>query len=144
MSILNVPIQLNRNNGGPLSQLLDGEPFFDLSTNTLYIYSNVSKLTTVSISGNSKSTSSLRSSHSRQLFEVDNTTLNDFIYVGGLKMEKLGTGNTNFVLDAESRNVQISNVKIQNQRLTTLSSEMYGNDFPKSPKIGQLFFKLAQ
>ena len=52
MSILNVPIQLNRNNGGPLSQLLDGEPFFDLSTNTLYIYGSVSKLTTVNISGN--------------------------------------------------------------------------------------------
>lgn len=146
MSILNVPIQLNRYNGAASGELLDGEPFFDLSTNTLYIYSSISNSRHVSITGSSNSTNKLTSRHSRQLFDVDNTTPNDFIYVGGLKIEKFSTGNIDFLLDAEGRDVQISDVKIQNQRLTTLSSEMYGKDFPRTPKpkIGQLFFKLAQ
>ena len=143
MSILNVPIQLNRYNGAAYGELLDGEPFFDLSTNTLYIYSSISKLTSVSITGISKSTNSLTSRLGRQLFEVNNNTPNEFIYVGGLNIQRLSQHSNRFLLAAQDRDITIDSVKLQNQRLTTLSSEMYGKDFPGSPKNGQLFFKLA-
>lgn len=143
MSILNVPIQLNRYNGAVWGELLDGEPFFDLSTNTLYIYSSISKLTSVSITGNSKSTNSLTSRLGRQLFEVNNNTPNEFIYVGGLNIQRLSQNSNRFLLAAQDRDITIDSVKLQNQRSTTLSSEMYGKDFPGSPKKGQLFFKLA-
>ena len=144
MSILNVPIQLNRNNGAVSSKLLDGEPFFDSSTNTLYIYSDRSMSKDVNITGNSKSTSSLTSTQSKQLFNVNNTA-DDIMYVGGLNVKKLTNTNTNFLLDAESRDVKISGVKIQNQRLTTLThGEMYGTELPKTGEKGQLFFKIAQ
>lgn len=133
MAILNVPIQINRGNLSDLSlitSLKEGEPYFNTLDDTLYIKN--SNHIAVNISGSSYDTSILQ--HENGLFDFDITRNNATI--GGFNI----TSNTWTALNS---NVTIGNMKINNLRRTVLTTEMYGNNFPANPQVGQLFFKFA-
>lgn len=133
MSILNVPIQINRGNTSPLiSSLSIGEPYFDTQANTLYIKSNDSVIK-VNITGESNSTRTLVSNSGLFNFNIATSTCS----VGGFDI------STN-KWTASSSNVTVGNMKVDDLRTTILTSEMYGRSFPANPSNGQLFFKLAE
>ena len=133
MSILNVPIQINRGTTSPLIRSLSiGEPYFDTQANTLYIKSNDSVIK-VNISGESNSTRALISNSGLFNFIIDTSTCS----IGGFNI------STN-KWTASSSNVTVGNMKVNDLRTTILTSEMYGRNFPANPSNGQLFFKLAE
>ena len=67
MSILNVPVQINR--GTSVPKLKEGEPFFNLSNNYLYI--GGTKISDINISGQSART--LRIVNNNGLFDLSAT-----------------------------------------------------------------------
>ena len=128
MSILNVPIQLNR--GTSVPKLKEGEPFFNTSNNYLYI--GGTKVSDVNISGQSAKT--LRIVNNNGLFDLSATgsTAN----IGGFKVSS-GSWKSATMLT-------ISGIRPSNVGKTVLNAEMYGSKFPSNPVKGQLFFKLAE
>lgn len=139
LSTLNVPIQINRGNSAPnQNNLLEGEPYFDLSTQTLYISNGSSVNINVS---SSNSTSRLAQKSNTDIFSFNSE--NTYCYIGGLHVSV--DSNLNYELSSQSRrNVTLDGVYLSDQRVVTLrSGEMYGNSFPANPKVGQLFFKFA-
>lgn len=131
VSILNVPIQLNRGNVSPsINSLYEGEPYFNLSTNSLYIKSN-SKID-VNITGQSNSTATLKSKNNLFNFDINQNSC----LIGGFTISE-NSWNASITTN-------INNIRIGNLGTTILSSEMYGKTFPSNPSNGQLFFKLAE
>lgn len=125
MSILNVPVQINR--GTSVPPLKEGEPFFNLSNNYLYIGG-----TDVNISGQSAKT--LRIVNNKGLFDLSATE--PVANIGGFQVS---SGSW-----VSSTMLTISGIRPSNVGKTVLSTEMYGKTFPSSPVKGQLFFKLAE
>lgn len=128
MSILNVPIQLNR--GTSVPKLKEGEPFFNTSNNYLYI--GGTKVSDVNISGQSAKT--LRIVNNNGLFDLSAT--GSTATIGGFKVSS-GSWTSATMLT-------ISGIRPSNVGKTVLNTEMYGKTFPSNPVKGQLFFKLAE
>ena len=128
MSILNVPIQLNR--GTSVPKLKEGEPFFNTSNNYLYI--GGTKVSDVNISGQSAKT--LRIVNNNGLFDLSAT--GSTATIGGFKVSS-GSWTSVTMLT-------ISGIRPSNVGKTVLNAEMYGSKFPSNPVKGQLFFKLAE
>lgn len=128
MSILNVPIQLNR--GTSVPKLKEGEPFFNTSNNYLYI--GGTKVSDVNISGESAKTLSIKNSNG--LFDLSvSASIAD---IGGFKVS-----NGSWV---SLTMLTVSGIRPSNVGKTVLNTEMYGKTFPSNPVKGQLFFKLAE
>ena len=128
MSILNVPIQLNR--GTSVPKLKEGEPFFNTSNNYLYI--GGTKVSDVNISGESAKTLSIKNSNG--LFDLSASA--STADIGGFKV----SGDSWVSLTM----LNISGIRPSNVGKTVLNTEMYGKTFPSNPVKGQLFFKLAE
>ena len=128
MSILNVPIQLNR--GTSVPKLKEGEPFFNTSNNYLYI--GGTKVSDVNISGESAKTLSIKNSNGLFDLSVSASTAD----IGGFKVSS-GSWVSLTMLN-------ISGIRPSNVGKTVLNTEMYGKTFPSNPVKGQLFFKLAE
>ena len=128
MSILNVPIQLNR--GTSVPKLKEGEPFFNTSNNYLYI--GGTKVSDVNISGQSART--LRIVNNNGLFDLSAT--GSTATIGGFKVSS-GSWTSATMLT-------ISGIRPSNVGKTVLNAEMYGSKFPSIPVKGQLLFKLAE
>lgn len=128
MSILNVPVQINR--GTSVPKLKEGEPFFNTSNNYLYI--GGTKVSDVNISGESAKTLSIKNSNG--LFDLSASAYTADI--GGFKVSS-GSWVSLTMLN-------ISGIRPSNVGKTVLNTEMYGKTFPSNPVKGQLFFKLAE
>lgn len=156
MAILNVPIQLNRGTPTPFEvtnlPLSEGEPYFNLSNNTLYIKSSSS--IDINISGYSGQTRKLEFTNP-QLFTANAT--NSKLNVGGFSVHP-NTTNTQYIFSPGNSNnvITISDFKIDALRSiilrsysssTTLGPGVYGTksqmESIKNPHKGQLFFALA-
>lgn len=128
MSILNVPVQINR--GTSVPKLKEGEPFFNTSNNYLYI--GGTKVSDVNISGESAKTLSIKNSNGLFDLSVSASTAD----IGGFKVSS-GSWVSLTMLN-------ISGIRPSNVGKTVLNTEMYGKTFPSNPVKGQLFFKLAE
>lgn len=128
MSILNVPIQLNR--GTSVPKLKEGEPFFNTSNNYLYI--GGTKVSDVNISGESAKTLSIKNSNG--LFDLSASA--PTADIGGFKVSSDSWVSLTML--------NISGIRPSNVGKTVLNTEMYGKTFPSNPVKGQLFFKLAE
>lgn len=128
MSILNVPIQLNR--GTSVPKLKEGEPFFDTSNN--YLYVGGTKVSDVNITGESAKTLSIKNSNG--LFDLSASASS--ANIGGFKVS---SGSW-----VSSTMLTVSGIRPSNVGKTVLNAEMYGRTFPSNPVKGQLFFKLAE
>ena len=128
MSILNVPIQLNR--GTSVPKLKEGEPFFNTSNNYLYI--GGTKVSDVNISGQSAKT--LRIVNNNGLFDLSAT--GSTASIGGFQISSKSWTSPELIT--------ISGIRPSNVGKTVLNKEMYGKTFPSNPVKGQLFFKLAE
>lgn len=128
MSILNVPIQLNR--GTSVPKLKEGEPFFNTSNNYLYI--GGTKVSDVNISGESAKTLSIKNSNG--LFDLSASA--STADIGGFKVSSDSWVSLTML--------NISGIRPGNVGKTVLNTEMYGKTFPSNPVKGQLFFKLAE
>lgn len=128
MSILNVPVQLNR--GTSVPALKEGEPFFNLSDN--YLYVGGTKISDINISGQSAKT--LRIVNNNGLFDLSAT--GSTASIGGFQVSS-GSWESLTMLT-------VSGIRPSNVGKTVLSTEMYGKTFPSNPVKGQLFFKLAE
>ena len=128
MSILNVPVQINR--GTSVPALKEGEPFFNLSDN--YLYVGGTKISDVNISGQSAKT--LRIVNNNGLFDLSAT--GSTASIGGFQVSP---GSW-----ASSTMLTVSGIRPSNVGKTVLNTEMYGKTFPSNPVKGQLFFKLAE
>lgn len=156
MSILNVPIQLNRGTSTSFEvtnlPLSEGEPYFNLSNNTLYIKSSSS--IDINISGYSDQTRKLEFT-TPQLFTANATSSK--LNVGGFNVQP-NTTNTQYTFSPGNSNnvITISDFKINALRSiilrsysssTTLGPGVYGTksqmESIKNPQKGQLFFALA-
>lgn len=132
LSILNVPVQINRGSQVPTSSmLLEGEPFLNVTTGTLYIRSNSG--VDINISGQSYSTQSLQ--HTSGLFNFN---------INSSSCSIAGFDITSNNWRATSSSVTVRNMRVSELRTTVLTTEMYGRSFPANPTNGQLFFKLAE
>lgn len=128
MSILNVPIQLNR--GTSVPKLKEGEPFFNTSNNYLYI--GGTKVSDVNISGESAKTLSIKNSNGLFYLSASASTAD----IGGFKVSSDSWVSLTML--------NISGIRPSNVGKTVLNTEMYGKTFPSNPVKGQLFFKLAE
>ena len=128
MSILNVPIQLNR--GTSVPKLKEGEPFFNTSNN--YLYVGGTKISDVNITGESSKTLSIKNSNG--LFDL--SAASSSANIGGFKVS---SGSW-----VSSTMLTVSGIRPSNVGKTVLNTEMYGRTFPSNPVKGQLFFKLAE
>lgn len=146
MSVLNVPIQINR---GTFSlsvgnELAIGEPFFNLDSNTLYIKSSDSNLCTVNITGNSTSTSSMRNRVSNNLYDF--TEQFSYCTLGGYHITRTAlTANSEVFTYSPTTNASIiiNSPQVRTLGITTLSNSMYGRSLPSSGSNGQLFFLIS-
>ena len=116
MSILNVPVQINR--GTSVPKLKEGEPFFNLSHNYLYI--GGTKVSDINISGQSDRTLRIVNNNGIGVFQIssESWTSPELLTNSGIRPSNVGK--------------------------TVLNTEMYGKTFPSNPVKGQLFFKLAE
>ena len=131
MSVLNVPIQINRGESNPsLTNLSEGELYCNLSTSTLFMKASTS--VDVNITGQSNSSKNLISNQNLFDFNIDKSSFS----IGGFTV-------TNSLWDS-LYGVTLNKIKITNLGKTILTSEMYGKNFPSNPSHGQLFFKLAE
>ena len=128
MSILNVPVQINR--GTSVPHLNEGEPFFDLSDN--YLYVGGTKVSDINISGQSAKT--LRIVNNNGLFDLSATE--STASIGGFQISSESWTSPGLIT--------ISGIRPSNVGKTVLNTEMYGKTFPSNPVKGQLFFKLAE
>lgn len=128
MSILNVPVQINR--GTSVPKLKEGEPFFNLSNNYLYI--GGTKVSDINISGQSDRT--LRIVNNNGLFDLSATE--STASIGGFHISSESWTSPELIT--------ISGIRPSNVGKTVLNTEMYGKTFPSNPVKGQLFFKLAE
>lgn len=146
MSVLNVPIQINR---GTFSlsvgnELAVGEPFFNLDSNTLYIKGSDSNLCTVNITGNSTSTSSMRNRVSNNLYDF--TEQLSYCTLGGYRITRtaLTASSELFTYSpTTSASIIINSPQVRTLGITTLSNSMYGKSLPSNGFNGQLFFLIS-
>lgn len=128
MSILNVPIQINR--GTSVPKLLEGEPFLNISNN--YLYVGGTKVSDINISGESARTLSIVNNNG--IFNLSATS--PTATFGGFTVSSNSWNASSFVT--------VSSIRPSNVGKTVLNTEMYGRTFPSNPVKGQLFFKLAE
>lgn len=141
MSVLNVPIQINRGNSGIASTYLkEGEPYINLSNKVLYVGGGSDPH--VNISGYSATTNNLTYESDSHLVSLDRYSGPQ--YLGGFQIRSTATNVYSFQPVNTSVYVTLSGMYINNLRTTTLmAGEMYGNNFPSNPVTGQLFFKIV-
>lgn len=146
MSVLNVPIQINRGtfNLSVGSGLAVGEPFFNLDSNTLYIKGSDSNLCTVNITGNSTSTSSMRNGVSSNLYDF--TEQLSYCTLGGYHITRTAISASSEVFSyrpVTSASIIINSPQVRTLGITTLSNSMYGRSLPRNGFNGQLFFLIS-
>ena len=109
MSVLNVPVQINR--GTSVPKLKEGEPFFNLSNNYLYI--GGTKVSDINISGQSDRT--LRIVNNNGLFDLSATE--STASIGGFQISSESW--------TSSELLTISGIRPSNVGKTVLNTEMY-------------------
>lgn len=142
MSVLNVPIQINRGTFDSTirSNLKDGEPFFDLDSNTLYIKDSNSY--TVNISGNSERTNKLYNINNSWMFSFDATNPSSCT-IGGYRVDYIIEGTKTRFQFYPQTDIIINSTQLRRLETTTLSNSMYGTSLPSSGEDGQLFFLIS-
>lgn len=142
MSVLNVPLQINRGNytTSTSSSLLEGEPFLDSITGTLYVKSI--RNSDVSITGKSGSTNRLYNINNSWMFNFDATNPSSCT-IGGYKVDYIIEGTKTRFQFYPQTDIIINSTQLRRLETTTLSNSMYGTSLPSSGEDGQLFFLIS-